>query len=359
MNRIDKYIIKKFLGTFFYSLVLLLLLVIVIDMSEKIDDFIENNLSFYTIISQYYIHFIPYFANLFSPLFVFISVIFFTSKLASNFEIIAIFNSGMSFKRLLRPFMISSVFLALLSFFLGNFIIPFSNKYRLDFENKYLNKNEKILKKDIHIKTDNNQFIYLQSYNNKSNIGSKFSLENFDNGQLISKLRADHIQWNRENNKWTLNKYEVRRFYKERESFKQGNKKDTNINLSPEDFIIQPNLAQRMTLFELNKSIIQEEETASGRAKFYKIEKHKRIAFPFASIILTFIAVALSVRKIKSGIGYNLGIGLLISFSYILFFQFSSTLSINGNLEAWIAVWIPNIVFIILGLFLLRKANNN
>ena len=191
--------INIFLGTFFYSLILLLAVVIVIDISEKIDDFIENDLSFLTIISDYYLHFIPYFANLFSPLFIFISVVFFTSKLASNSEIIAIFNSGMSFKRLLRPFMISSILLSLLSFSLGNFIIPLSNKHKVDFENRYLTNKKHVLRKNIHIKTDEYQYIYLQGYNNKKNIGYKFSLENFEDGQLKSKLRANYIQWNEEN----------------------------------------------------------------------------------------------------------------------------------------------------------------
>ena len=214
------------------------------------------------------------------------------------------------------------------------------------------------MRKNIHKKTDDHQYIYLEGYNNKRNIGYKFSLESFRDGKLISKIRANYIQWNEENKTWTLNKYEIREFHEEGETFSKGDQKDTSINLLPEHFIIQLNLAQSMTLFELNNSITKEEKDGSGKAKFYKIEKHKRISFPFASIILTFIAVALSSKKIKGGISYNLGLGLIISFSYILFFQFSSTLSTNGNLEPWIAVWIPNIIYIILGILLLRKTQN-
>ena len=358
MNKIDRYIIKKFLGTFFYSLLLLLLIVIVIDFSEKIDDFMQHDLSFFTIISKYYLHFLPYFANLFSPLFIFISVVFFTSKLADNSEIIAIFNSGISFKRFLRPFIISAVFLSVLSFILGSYVIPISNKYRIDFQNKYLKSQKQILRKNIHLQKTENHYYYLEGYNNKRNIGYKFSVENFENGKLINKLRANYIQWNEETKKWTLNKYEIRTFHENGETLKLGEKTDTTLMLLPSDFIVQINLAETMNLKELNKNIESETIKSSGKAKFYKIEKHKRIAFPFAIIILTIIAVALSSKKKKGGIGTNMGLGILISFSYILFFQFSSTLSINGNLEPWIAVWIPNILYIFLGILLLRKTQN-
>ena len=362
MNKIDRYIIKKFLVTFFYSLLLLLLIVIVIDFSEKIDDFIQNDLSFFTIMSEYYLHFIPYFANLFSPLFIFISVVFFTSRLADNSEIIAIFNSGMSFKRFLRPFIISAVFLSVLSFILGSYVIPISNKYRIDFENKYIKKQKKKLAKGIHLQKTKNHYYYLHQYNHKRNIGYKFSIENFENGKLKNKLRSEYIQWNEETKKWTLNKYEIRTFHENGETITPSKKlrktTDTTLMLLPSDFIVQPNLAETMNLNELNKNIESETIKSSGKSKFYKIEKHKRIAFPFAIIILTIIAVSLSSKKKKSGIGTNMGLGLLISFSYILFFQFSSTLSINGNLEPWIAVWIPNILYVFLGILLLRKTQN-
>tara|TARA_Y100001968_G_scaffold330998_1_gene384319 strand:- start:809 stop:1888 length:1080 start_codon:yes stop_codon:yes gene_type:complete len=358
MNKIDKYIIKKFLGTFFYSLSLLLLVVIVIDFSEKIDEFIQHDLSFFTIISEYYLHFLPYFANLFSPLFIFISVVFFTSKLAQNAEIIAIFNSGISFRRFLKPFLISAIFLSILSFVLGSYIIPISNKYRIDFQNKYFNSQRKVMKKNIHIQKTENHYYYLEGYNNKRDIGYKFSIENFDNGKLINKLRANYIQWNEETKKWTLNKYEIRTFHDDKETIIVREKTDTTLMLLPSDFMVNLNLSETMNLSELNDHINLENIKSSGKAKFYKIEKHKRIAFPFAIIILTIIAVSFSSKKKKRGLGTNIGIGLLISFSYILFFQFSSTLSIKGNLEPWIAVWIPNILYIFLGILLLRKSQN-
>ena len=335
------------------------MIVIVIDISEKIDDFMEHQLGMYTVIADYYLHFIPYFANLFSPLFIFISVVFFTSKMASNSEIIAIFNSGMSFKRFLRPFIISSFFLAIVSFVLGNYIIPDSNKARIDFENKYLKSKKIELRKNIHLQTSENQYIYLEGYNSKRNIGYKFSVENFENGKLKNKLRANYIQWNKDTKNWSINKYEIRTFLKGGEILKRGNKTDTNLLILPTDFVVQTNLAETMKFNELNENITIETNLSSGKAKFYRIEKHKRIAFPFAIIILSIIAVALSSKKVKGGIGMNLGLGLLISFSYILFFQFSSTLAINGELKAWIAVWIPNFLYIILGILFLRRTQNN
>ena len=358
MNKIDKYIIRKFLGTFFYCLILLLFVVVIIDISEKIDDFMEHNLNFKTIISEYYIHFIPYFANLFSPLFIFISVVFFTSKMASNSEIIAIYNSGMSFKRFLRPFLISSIFLCLLSFLLASYIIPNSNKNRIDFENKYLKSQRIELRKNIHFQTTKNQYIYLEGYNRRRNIGYKFSIENFENGNLKNKLRANYIQWNKDTEDWSINKYEIRTFLEEGERLETGKQKDTSLLILPSDFTVQTNLAETMKFKELNENIYTETLLSSGKAKYYKIEKNKRIAFPFAIIILSVIAVSFSSKKIKGGIGINLGLGLLIAFSYILFFQFSSTLATNGDLQPWIAVWIPNFLYIILGIILVRKSEN-
>tara|TARA_B100000902_G_scaffold86450_1_gene90654 strand:- start:10743 stop:11822 length:1080 start_codon:yes stop_codon:yes gene_type:complete len=357
MKKIDLYIIKKYFVTFFFSIILLLALVIVIDISEKIDDFIQHDLNYLTIISEYYLHFIPYFANLFSPLFIFISVIFFTSRLAQNSEIIAIYNTGMSFNRLLRPFIISSVILMTLSYTLANFIIPESNKHRIDFENKYLNSKKRELRKNIHIQKNNSQYYYFEGYNNKRNIGYKFSLENIEDGILKKKIRANYIQWNKNQKNWSIHNYEIRKFKDDKEIFYKGSKLDTILDITPDDFTVQINHSETMTLKELNNSIKNKSNISSGKVKYYKIEKHKRIAFPFAILILTIIAVTLSSKKERKGLGKNLGIGLLIAFSYILFFQFSSTLATNGNLEPWIAVWIPNLIYINLGFLLLIRRN--
>jgi|TARA_B110000240_G_scaffold197817_1_gene254530 lipopolysaccharide export system permease protein len=356
MKKIDWYIIKKFLSTFFFTISLIILIVIIFDISEKIDDFLENDVSISKIIFDYYLNFIPYFINLFIPLFIFISVIFFTSKMAQNTEIIAILNSGMSFKRLLLPFLMAASFITLVSFVFGNFIVPESNKTRIDFENKYLKKRKIVRIKNIHLQIKPDQYIYLESYNRTRNIGYKFTLENFNNGKLISKLSANYIKFDTISKSWTLNDYTKREYYDYKEIINQGIKLDTSINLFPIDFAKTNKLVETMGMLELNKYIKQEEIKGKEQIINHKIEKHKRIAFPFSSIILTIIAVAIGSKKIKGGIGLNLGIGIILSFSYILFMQVSTTFAINGNLSPLVAVWIPNIIFMAIGMYQLKIA---
>lgn len=356
MQKLDWYILKKFLGTFFFTLSLILLIVIIFDISEKIDDFLEHELSVKTIIFDYYLNFIPYFGNLFSPLFIFISVIFFTSKMANDSEVIAILNSGMSFSRFLKPFIIASIILGILSFLLGNFIIPPSNSKRIDFENKYLRNKYYSNKKNIHIQILPNQYIYMQSYNSKREIGYKFTIEKFDDNTLISKLKSDYAQYDSINNVWQINNYEIREFKDKKQIIKKGIRMDTTINLHPSEFTKRKSLVETMNFFELNNYIKREEMRGSEQLISHKIEKHKRIAFPFSSIILTLIAVAIASRKIRGGIGMHLGIGIIIAFTYILFMQISTTFAINSTLDPKLSVWIPNLLYIILSLVLLNRA---
>jgi lipopolysaccharide export system permease protein len=356
MNKLDWYIVKKFLGTFFFALALILLIVIVFDISEKIDDFLESEVTIKSIIMDYYLNFIPYFGNLFSPLFIFISVIFFTSKMANDTEIIAILNSGMSFRRLLKPFMISAVVLGVLSFVLGNFIIPSSNSERINFENKYLKSKRYSRAKNIHMQIQPGQYIYMESFNSTRNIGYKFTLENFKNGKLASKLKSDYIQYDTLSHKWTINKYEVREFSDNGEIISNGTSIDTILNLSAHDFTKRKSLVETMNMFELNDYIADEELKGSEQLVYHKIEKHKRVAFPFASIILTLIAVAIASRRTRGGIGIHLGIGILIAFTYILFMQVSTTFATNSNLAPALAVWIPNLCYMVLASVLLYKA---
>tara|TARA_B100001540_G_C15800491_1_gene639686 strand:+ start:126 stop:1202 length:1077 start_codon:yes stop_codon:yes gene_type:complete len=354
MKKIDSYIIRKFFKTFFFTITLILMIVIVFDISEKIDDFLENELSIQTIILDYYIYFIPYFGNLFSPLFIFISVVFFTSRMANNTEIIAILNTGMSFYRLLFPFILSAAILCLGSFFLSSFIIPEANKERIDFERKYLRNNNIPRDKNIHMQIKEGQYIYVESFNTTKNIGYKFTLENFHNNQLISKLKCDYIKYDTLTNKWRIHKYKIRIFNKDNETIIKGASKDTSINLLPTDFTKRLDLVETMNHHELNKHIAKEEIKGTEQIVYHKIEKHKRIAFPFASIILTIIAVSIASQKIKGGVGTHIGIGIIIAFSYILFMQISTTFAIKSNLPAAIAVWIPNILYTIIAMLLTK-----
>ena len=356
MKKLDWYIIKKFLSTFFFAIFLILIIVIIFDISEKIDDFLESEAPLEAIIFDYYLNFIPFFANLFSPLFIFIAVIFFTSKMADNTEVIAILNSGMSFWRLLLPYLIAAVFLASTSFVLGNFVIPPANKTRIDFENKYIKNKFRFRGKNIHLQLQKGQYAYMESYNSTKDIGYKFALENIKDGKLQSKLNSNYIQWDSIAGKWQINKWQIREFLEEGEKLSKGEQLDTLINLKPSDFKTRLSKVESMNYFELNDYIKEEEIKGTANIVYHKIEKNKRMAFPFASIILTIIGVAVASRKIRGGIGMHLGAGLLISFSYILFMQISTTYATNGNLSPALAVWLPNILYLFLGMFLVLKA---
>ena len=356
MQKLDWYIIKKFLGTFFFSISLILLIVVVFDVSEKIDDFIEKSAPLNEIIFSYYFNFIPYFGNLFSPLFTFVAVIFFTSKMANNTEVISIFSSGISFNRFLRPFLLSASLLAVLSFVLGNFIIPPANSERLEFENTYIKNPYKNRDKDIHMQITPGQFIYVQSYNTKRNIGYRFSMEQFEDGQLKEKLFSDYIKWIDEKNHWEAHNYFNRKINRLNERIEEGQVIELKINLHPDDFNVRRSTVETMNLFQLNDFIEQERMKGSKNLVFHIIEQQKRIAFPFATIILTLVAVSMASRKIRGGIGLHLGAGLLISFAYILFMQISTTFATNGDLSPILAVWIPNLLFATLGIYLLKKA---
>jgi lipopolysaccharide export system permease protein len=330
--------------------------VVVFDISEKVDDFFESEAPLRAILFDYYLNFIPYFGNLFSPLFTFIAVIFFTSKMAGNSEIISILTSGVSFNRFLRPFLLSAVLLCVLSFVLGNFIIPASNQLRLDFEYEYLKSPYKNRDKDIHMQIEPGTFIYIESYNIQKNIGYKFSIENFEKNELKKKLYSSYIQWDEQKEKWTIYNYIEREINGLYEEINKGEQKDTVLNLRPKDFNFRLSMVETMNYYELNSFIDKEKMKGSKNLVFHLIEKHKRIAFPFATIILTLVAVAMASRKVKGGIGLHLGIGLLISFSYILFMQISTTFATNGDLSPIVAVWIPNLMFSLLAIYLLRKA---
>ena len=356
MKKLDWYIVKKFLGTFFFSISLILIIVIVFDISEKIDDFLRSEVSIEKIVFDYYLNFIPYFGNLFSPLFIFISVIYFTSKMAGNSEIIAMLNSGMSFSRLLRPFVFTSILLATLSFVLGNFIIPETNKTRIDFENKYVKRKQKKRIKNIHMQIQKDQYIYMESYNRAKNIGYKFTLENFENNKLESKLSANYIEYDTVDNNWRVRDYKIREYFEKNEKISQGRFLDTIINLSPKDLAKNKSLVETMGMTKLNEYIKEEEIRGTSQIIYHKIEKHKRVANPFSTIILTIVAVAIGSRRIRGGAGIQLSIGLLLSFGYILFMQISTTFATNSNLLPVVAVWIPNLLFALVALLLVKYA---
>lgn len=354
---LDRYIIRQFLGTFLFSLVLILGIAVIFDFSEKIDDFIQKQAPLKAIIFDYYLNFIPYFATLFAPMFVFISVIFFTSRMAVNTEIIAMLNSGMSFPRLLVPYFVSAAFIAVAAFLMLNYVLPHSNIARLDFEEKYYRRSDfrQINVSSVHRQVYPNVYIYMESYNKISQSGRNFSMEKFDDkGRLESKMTANMIRWDTTTNKWGAWWYYIRETDSLGERISSGRRIDTVLNVGPDDFTRAPEFVYTMTQGELIDYIDVLRSQGSDEIKLYLNEKHRRYASPFAFFILTLIGVSLSSRKIKGGIGMQIGLGLALTFSYILFMQFASQFSLKGDLNPALAMWIPNIIysFIALGTYL-------
>lgn len=357
LKLLDVYIIRKFLGSFFLSIALILSIVVIFDLSEKIDDFIESGAQLKAILFDYYLNFIPYFAVLFSSLFAFIAVIYFTSRLAYNTEIIAILNSGMSFRRLLVPYIISAGFIALLAFYLSDQVIPDANKVKLDFEEQYVKKRPVRFKtKDFHRQIEPGVYVYLQSYSNVSKVGYQFTIEKFENGELVSKMFADQIRWDTTINKWQARRYYIRTIDGLNETLEEGKVIDTTLSIHPDDFRMRLTIVETMSLKELDEFIKKQLMQGETNVTSYQIERHNRIAFPFTTLILTLIGVAVSSRKMRGGIGLQIAIGVVISFTYILFTQFSKQFAIGGMLPVMAAVWLPNIFFLIIAFFLMRLA---
>jgi lipopolysaccharide export system permease protein len=357
LKKIDIYIIKKFLGTFAFAIFAFIWILIIFDISEKIEDFIEHDAPVTAIIFEYYMNFIPYFINMLSPLFIFISVILFTSKLAADTEIIAVLSAGISFNRLMRPYLFSAIILAGFSFALNNYLIPPANKRRLAFEEKYYRDPNRNWDKNIHKQISPGEYIYMESYSTENDIGYQFSMEKFNDEILDNKLISDFIKWDSLNNKWVIHNYRIRYYLADgRDSIVKGNKIDTTLSIHPNDFKERENIVETMNLNELNEFIDKKTLQGASNVQSLLVAKYQRLASPFSAFILTLIGVSLSSRKVRGGIGINIGIGLLISASYILFMQISTNFAIGSSLNPILAVWIPNILYSIIGIYLYIRA---
>lgn len=357
IRRVDWYIIKKFLGTYFFAIALIISIAVVFDVNENIDKFINNKAPMEAIVFDYYLNFIPYFSNLFSPLFVFIAVIFFTSKLAENSEIIAMMSTGMSFKRLLRPYMISAAFIAILTYGLGAYVIPKGNVKRVNFENTYKRKKKAEYVRNVQLEVDTGVIAYMERYENYNKTAYRFSLDKFVDKKLVSHLTARSATYDTTQvHKWTLKEYMIREMDGLRETIIKGDRLDSIIAMEPQDFLIQKGQQQTMTSSELDEYIAKQKRRGFANIKEFQIEYHQRIAMSFAAFILTVIGASLSARKVKGGMGLNLGFGLALSFSYIMFQTVSATFAVNGNTPPVVAVWIPNILYTIIAVYLYKKA---
>jgi lipopolysaccharide export system permease protein len=354
---LDIYVIRKFLSTFLLSIVLILSIVVIFDLSEKIDDFLESGAKLKAILFDYYLNFIPYFGVLFSSLFAFIAVIYFTSRMAYNTEIIAILSSGMSFRRFLLPYLISAIFIAGVSFYLSDQVIPQANKVKLDFEERYVKKAPVNFKtKDFHRQIEPGVYVYLHSYSNVSKVGYQFTIEKFENGELVSKMSADQIRWDTTVNKWRARRYYIRTIDGLHETLEEGRQIDTTLAMHPDDFNMRLTIVETMSLKELDEFIKDQLMKGETNVTSYQIERQNRLAFPFSTFILTLIGVSVSSRKMRGGMGMQIALGVVISFTYLLFTQFSKQFAIGGMLPVMVAVWLPNVFFSIVAVFLVRLA---
>jgi lipopolysaccharide export system permease protein len=352
---LDRYILRKFLGTYVFAILLLLAIVVVFDINEKFDAFLKAPLS--ATLKDYYLNFLPYFANQFSPLFTFIAVIFFTSKLAGNSEIIAMLSTGMSFRRLLRPYLVGAAVIAACTFVLSAYIIPPANVKRLNYENQYVKQKRVDYGSNIMLMVAPNEIAYMNNYDNISKTGAKFSLESFDSQKrMVSRLTAQTISWDTLYS-WRVYDYVIRDFKHGREYIKRGRQLDTIIPFEPRDFLISVNDHEKLTTPQLVNYVNRQKLRGVGNIQSFEVEYHRRFAMTAAAFILTIIGMSLSSRKVKGGMGINIGIGLVLSFSYILFMTVTQTFALNGITSPLVAMWIPNVIYIIIAISLYIRAS--
>ena len=353
MKILDWYIIRKFLGTYVFAIALILAITVMFDINEKLDAFLQAPLK--ATVFDYFLNFLPYFANQFSPLFTFIAVIFFTSKLADNSEIIAMLSTGMSYRRLLRPYMLSALVIAISSYVLSAYIIPPANVKRIAYTNKYVKDKSVGFGSNIQMQVAKGEIAFMSRYDKFMKTGYKFSLESFEDKKLVSRLTAQTIKWDTLHH-WTVRDYMIRDFEGNREKIRRGARLDTIIPIEPRDFLISKNDQETMTSPDLREYIKRQKERGVANIKSFEIENEKRYAMTAAAFILTVIGMSLSSKKVKGGMGMNIGIGLVLSFSYILFMTVTSSFAVSGLTSPRVAMWIPNVLYAIIAVILYFKA---
>lgn len=361
IKRLDRYIIGKFIGTYFFSILLIISISIVFDVNENLAKFSQYQAPLKAIVFDYYMNFVPYFANLFSPLFVFIAVIFFTSKMAGNSEIISILAAGVSFKRLMRPYIISCILISLLNYGLSAYVIPHGTVIRQNFESLYKNNKKNTSAENVQLQVNQGVIAYIQHYDNNMKRGYGFCLDKFENKKLVSHMTAVEVQYDtiaEEKFHWKAIGWKIRDMRGMKETIVSGQQKDTIIMMEPTDLVYSKGQQETFTSPELSDYISKQIDRGSGNVVRYQVEYHKRIASSFASFILTTIGVSLSSRKRKGGMGMYLGIGLALSFVYIMLQTVSATFAINAGTPPTLAAWMPNLIFAVVAYFCYRKAPN-
>lgn len=354
---LDRYIMRKFLGTYVFAIALIIVVVVIFDAAEKVDDFIEMKAPLGAIVFDYYLNFIPFFINQFSGLFTFIAVIFFTSKMAYNTEIIAILSSGVSFRRLTWPYFLSAAVITLVSLGLNLYVIPVANAHRLEFEKQYIKRMSRVsYEEHIYRQVEPGTFVYIRGFQGKSNIAAYFVLETYEKGAIVSSLEAGNVTFNPETRRWTAPRSIQRRFLEGRETFDDSQPLDTLINLDVDELGKVEELVKTMNASELKRFIEQQKSKGSDMIAQFQVERFNRVTFPVATFILTIIGVSLSSRKVRGGTGLHIGVGIVLCFSFILFSRFADEFAKGGLMPPLVAVWMPNIIYSFIAVYLYKKA---
>ncbi len=355
---LDRYITLKFLGTYVFAIALISVVIVIFDMAEKMDDFIELKAPMSKVIFGYYLNYIPFLVNQFSGLFTFIAVIFITSKMAANTEIVAILSGGISFDRLLWPYFLSSAAITLLSLALSLFIIPVSNQHRFAFESQYVKsaRMETGYERHIHRQVVPGPFAYIRNFNMASQQADFLALETYENGAMVSSLEAPQVRFDSTTLRWWAPTHVVRTFDGETEHFERRQRLDTMINLTSAELGKVGDLVKTMGFFELNRFVRQQRLKGSDMVAVFQVEKYNRWAYPMASFVLTLMGVALSSRRVRGGTGRHIGLGIGLCFAYILLMKFAEEFGKNGVIPPAIVVWMPNILFAVVAIYLYRRA---
>ena len=359
LKKLDIYIIKKYLLTFLFTVLVVTIIAVVIDFSDKVEKFIEKDCTKSEIIFDYYLNFIPHINSLLIPLYALIAVIFFTSRLAANSEFISILNAGVPYRRIMRPYMISAFLITFVQLIGNHYLLPQSNKTRLDFEHAYIwTTNDKMKKRDIHMFVSPETKIYIRVYKQKEKYATDFRMETFEDGHLTKYLKAKKAKWIGEPNKWELVDYEKRTFDGTNESLVMGKGEsiDTTLAITPDDFVRYKRQMEMLSTRELKTFIRREKARGLGHTKGYEVEVYQRTAEPITTIILTLIGLSLASRKIRGGLGLNLALGLAMGAIYFFLQKLSETLSTNLDMSPLLSVWTPNFVFGLIAIYLLFKA---
>lgn len=351
MKILDWYILKNFLKSYVFVVFVIELVVVIIHITENNENYINHEVSAAQV-AGYYLDYIPYIANMIAPITVFITVVFMTSQLAQHSEIIAILSSGVSFRRLMRPYMMGAMIVAGISFYFGGWIIPNGNKDRVSFELQYIKGTYHFTGRNEHIKVSPTTLLYLQSYNVGNNVGYKPTLETIVDGVLMNKVEATRMEWRPDTEKWRLRNWKRREINGMEEVFTYGKTMDTTLQIHPKDFANDYSRFETLTMNELYQYIDKLKLRGADDIEVYEIEKYIRYTAPFAALILTFIGLGVSARKARGGAGFQIALGFLLAFIYIIFFIFSRTSSEAGSIAPIIAIWIPNIIFTIIGLII-------